>query len=78
MGISREWGQENFFLVFFCFEGELLLTEGTERDVGSCSKRAVLTEWQGTPGRQGHSLNSCVRSREEGSELESLLFSRKR
>lgn len=65
------------FLTFFCFEGELLLTKGTERDFVSCSKRAILTEWQDTAWRQDHILNSCVRSREEGSELESLLFSRK-
>lgn len=63
------------FLTFFCFEGELLLTKGTERDFVSCSKRAILTEWQDTPWRQGHILNSCVGSRKEGSELESLVFS---
>lgn len=40
----------------------------------SCSKRAILTEWQDPPWRQGPILDGGVRSGEEGSQFESLLF----
>lgn len=62
---SREWGQGGFFSFFcFCFEGEHLLSEETERNFVSCPNRDHSQKWQATAQwRQGQILNGCIHSR---------------
>lgn len=74
----REWGQGGFFSFFcFCFEGELLLSEETERNFVSCSNTDHSQKWQATAQwRQGQILNGCIHSRggKQGNEFKNFLF----